>query len=203
MHVALRVKSVARGLLDSFIVDVSFPLGDERDTEMEDEVESWELAIIILVALLVGAFLPLIGLIFSTIKSMKKQIADTGARLQAVLEKSETIADRVEVASRGLKGSEEMIASTMRSLSEIAASLERLKGSVKIAAAVGSATIPAVTAFINGLQSNHRKEPETRYIPKESSSHRVEQDETRRNLGSRGNGSDRGRQHDGLREQAS
>lgn len=117
-------------------------------------METWQLVLVVLAALCIGAFLPMVGVLFSHVNAILRELRATTTGVRKMVESAESVADRFEQLSHGLEGGEEKIKELMNAVGEITASVEKLKGSVKTAAAVGTALGPALAAFISGMRSS-------------------------------------------------
>ena len=58
-------------------------------------MENWQLALVILAAVLVGASIPVFVMLFSALNRAGKEIADIGKRLRPTLSHLEVISERV------------------------------------------------------------------------------------------------------------
>jgi hypothetical protein len=121
-------------------------------------LDTWQLLLVAFVALFVGISLPLLGMAFFTMSTLRKEVKTTAESARAVLENVDRTMNRVEGASRGLEGSGEKIASIVDSLTSFATSLDRLKSSVNVASAIGSAAGPAIAAFVGRMQAGSSTE---------------------------------------------
>jgi len=125
-------------------------------------MENWQLALVILVAVLVGASIPAFILMFSVLYRAGKEIAEIGKRLRPTLSRIEIISERVETLSRGLEGGEKNIADLLAATGELARGLERNMKIINISAALIASVGPAVAAFVRTMrQPNEPESPHT------------------------------------------
>jgi hypothetical protein len=111
-------------------------------------MENWQLTLVILGSVLVGALIPLLVRMGVTFSHASKEIADIGAQLKRTLNHVEIISDRVEVLSGGLKGGETNIADLLKSVGHIANGLERNMKTVNVLSTIMAALGTGVGAFV-------------------------------------------------------
>ena len=125
-------------------------------------MENWQLTLVILASVLVGALIPMLLIITAAFYRVGKEIAEIGARLTRTLAKVETISDRVEMLSRGFKGGETDIASLLSSVGELSRGLERNMKIINIFSAIMASVGPVIAAFVNTrLQPDEKEKPLT------------------------------------------
>ncbi|RJO66291.1 MAG: hypothetical protein C4523_13025 [Myxococcales bacterium] len=111
-------------------------------------MENWQLTLVILASVFVGALIPLLIMIAITFYRTGREIVEVSARLRRTLTQVETVSDRLEVLSRGFKGGEKDIADLMASLGTLARGLEQNMKIINIFSAIMAAVGPVVAAFI-------------------------------------------------------
>ena len=124
-------------------------------------MENWQLALVILASVLVGALIPVLVMAALAIRQASRDIHQIGQRLAPTLDSIQRISERVETLSQGLEGGERNIAQLLQVLGEVSATLQRNIKVVNIASAVMAAAGPAVAAFVSSL----RKDDETGLTP--------------------------------------
>jgi len=110
---------------------------------------NWELTLVILGSVLVGALVPLIAMMAIAIHRAGRSIAEIGERLRPTLAKVELISERVEVLSRGLKGGEANVADLLASVGHVASGLERNMKMINMTSAIIAAVGTAIATFLN------------------------------------------------------
>ena len=115
-------------------------------------MENWQVAVVILVSVLLGALIPLLVLMATAIHRAGKEIAEIGARLRGTLTQVESIAERVDVLSRGFEGGETKIADLLTSVGHLAKSLEQNMKAVNVVAAVTASVAAGIGAFVKTSQ---------------------------------------------------
>jgi len=111
-------------------------------------MENWQLTLVILASVFVGALIPLLIMIAIAFHRAGREIAEIGARLTRTLTQFETISDRVEMLSRGFKGGETNIADLLTSVGDLARGLERNMKIINIFSAIMASIGPAIAAFV-------------------------------------------------------
>ncbi len=116
-------------------------------------MESWQVSLLIIFSMLVGALIPIMVMIFLTLWRAYKRLSLLVERLGPTIEQVQIIAQRVEVMSRGLEGQERNVADVVEVSGELARRVERYMSLVSVASTVMAAVVPAVTAFIRARQA--------------------------------------------------
>ncbi len=111
-------------------------------------MENWQLTLIILASVLVGALIPLLIMVAIAFHRVGREIAEIGPRLARTLTHVEAISDRVEVLSRGLKGGETDLADLMKSVGDLARGLERNMKTINVVSTVLASVGPAIAAYL-------------------------------------------------------
>ena len=111
-------------------------------------MENWQLTLVILASVFVGALIPMLIMIAIAFYRAGREIAEIGARLTRTLTQLETISDRVEMLSRGFKGGETNIADLLTSVGDLARGLERNMKIINIFSAIMASVGPAIAAFL-------------------------------------------------------
>ena len=109
---------------------------------------NWQLTLLILAAVFVGALIPAFIMLAMALHRAGKEVAEMAGQLTRTLTKAEVIADRVEVLSRGFKGGETNIADALASIGHLARGLERNMKLVNMFSTMLAAVGSAVAAFI-------------------------------------------------------
>jgi uncharacterized protein YoxC len=121
-------------------------------------MENWQLTVVILGSVAVGALIPLLIVLTTAIHRVGREIGEVGAQLRRTLTQVESIAQRVEVLSRGLEGGETKVAELLTSVGHLANGLEQNMEAVNVIAAVGASLGAGLAAFAK--TSQRPSEPE-------------------------------------------
>lgn len=111
-------------------------------------MENWQLTLIILASVFVGALVPLLIRMGITFHRAGKEIAEIGAQMKRTMVHVEVISERVEVLSSGFKGGETDIADLLKTVGHIAQGLEKNMKTVNMLSAIVTAVGSAVGAFV-------------------------------------------------------
>jgi uncharacterized protein YoxC len=122
------------------------------------DMENWQLALVILVAVVVGALVPVLIMLSLTLHRAGKEITEIGKQLRPTLSQIQIISDRVETLSRGFEGGEQSIAELLAVVGDLAHGLERNMKIINFSSAIIAAVGPAVAAFIRTM--SQPKEPD-------------------------------------------
>ena len=111
-------------------------------------MENWQLTLIILASVVVGALIPLLVKLGITIHRAGKEIAEIGAQMKRTMVHVEVISERVEVLSSGFKGGETDIADLLKTVGHIAQGLEKNMKTVNMLSAIVTTVGTAIGAFV-------------------------------------------------------
>lgn len=119
-------------------------------------METWELTIVVLASVLVGALLPVLFVLTSTLVAVRRRISENATRFDETLERFHVVAGRLESASRGLEGNDAAVVRLVQASGSLADRLAQAEKTVKVATAFGNAIGPAVAAFVHGITQHHQ-----------------------------------------------
>jgi hypothetical protein len=111
-------------------------------------MENWQLTLVILASVLVGALIPLLVMVAIASYRAGREIAEIGARLKRTLTQVEIISDRVEILSRGFKGGETDIADLLTSVGHVARGLEQNMKFINIFSTIMASVGTAISAWV-------------------------------------------------------
>ena len=95
-------------------------------------MQNWQMAVVVLVAVGVGAALPALMQLWITLRTARSFLTTSGQRLDSALEQMTTAAARV---------------------SDLAESMQAVSDKVRVAAAIGAAVGPAVAAAVRAFRA--------------------------------------------------
>ncbi len=111
-------------------------------------MENWQLTLIILASVFVGALVPLLIRMGITFHRAGIEIAAIGVQMKRTMVHVEVISERIEVLSRGFKGGETDIADLLKTVGHVAQGLERNMKTVNMLSAIVTTVGTAVGAFV-------------------------------------------------------
>ena len=113
-------------------------------------MENWQLTLVILASVFVGALIPLLVMGAITLYRAGRAIGEIGGQLKRTLVQVEVISERVEVLTRGFKGGEASIADLLTSVGHLANGLESNMKTINtistIIASIGTAIAAMMSA---------------------------------------------------------
>ena len=113
--------------------------------------DPWSIGIMVLLAVLVGACLPVLFQIFSTLGSIRQVTQRLGPRVEAVLQEVQETTNRINKATTGIDESAQRAKKLLDATGELGESVQRLNHSLKPAVALGSVVGPAVAVAIKSF----------------------------------------------------
>jgi len=114
-------------------------------------MQSWQIVLVVLVAVLVGSLIPLLLQMHTTLRQVARSSRSTGRHIERAADEVHTAAAHVNRLIGGLEGGDKQLASFLDSIGQLAQTLDRVRGTVNVASAVGAAIAPAVVALVRGL----------------------------------------------------
>ena len=113
--------------------------------------DPWSIVITVLLAVLVGACLPVLFMIFSTLGSVRQLIQKTGPRVEAVLKEVQETTGRLNKATTGMGDSAQRAKKLLDATGELGESVQKLNHSLKPAVALGAVLGPAVAVAVKSF----------------------------------------------------
>jgi hypothetical protein len=117
-------------------------------------MDSWQVAVLMLVAVLVGALLPLLVQLYSVLHTLKQVVGKTATDIEQMTKTIHRTADRLDRITAGLER-DGRLEHVMDSVSALSSMVLQLRDTVKVASAVGAAVVPAVGAAVRAWQGSH------------------------------------------------
>lgn len=123
-------------------------------------MEAWAVAVVVLLAVLVGATLPVLYQLGVTLRSARRLLDRTGPKVEAALDDLHRTTERLNRMGAGLEESLGRAQSLLDAAGDIGRTLHRMRRSLRVAAAVGSAVGPAVAAAVKAAAERRRETAE-------------------------------------------
>lgn len=111
------------------------------------------LAATVLLALLVGAALPVFYQLFQTLKRARALLDTAGPHLERTLDQVGQAADRLDRIGSSLETPAQTLGPLLEAASRVGLSIERSGGWIRTASSIGSAIAPAVLAGVRAFFS--------------------------------------------------
>lgn len=119
--------------------------------------DPWSIVIMVLLAVLVGASLPVLFMIFSTLGSARQLIQRLGPRADAVLKDVQETTARLNSATVGMDESAQRAKKLLDATGDLGESVQKLNHSLKPAVALGSVLGPAVAVAVRAFLDRQTK----------------------------------------------
>ncbi len=120
--------------------------------------ESWGIALVVLVALLVGAAIPVLIQLRATLRAVEKTVQRSGAKLDEALAATSSAATRVDALVARLEegGRIEQLVDGVAATTRM---VTQLRETVRVASALGAAVGPAVAAAVHAFREDREAAP--------------------------------------------
>jgi len=115
-------------------------------------MEGWQTAVVILVAVLLGASLPALVLLASVLRSARQLLDRTGRQLETTIASVSEITVRLDALARRLEDGRKVEA-FMDGITALSNTVAQLRDTLRVASAVGAAVGPAVGAAVRAWRS--------------------------------------------------
>ncbi len=110
-------------------------------------MESWQTAVVVLLALLVGAAIPVLASLGATLRAARQTVDRSGLELAEALAAVRSAAERMErLASRLDEG--RRLESLFEAVTSLTQTVNQFRDVVRVASAAGAAVAPAVGAAV-------------------------------------------------------
>lgn len=121
-------------------------------------MNAWQATLVVLLAVLVGAAVPVLLQLRRTLRRAETFLDETGPRLQRSLDSVDRIALRADRITGDLEKDLDRARGLLESVAEFGGSLRQMQGSLRTVASVGAAIGPAVAAGARALFDSFRSE---------------------------------------------
>jgi len=116
-------------------------------------MEGWGIALVVLAAVLLGAAIPVLVQLRTTLRAMEKALQRSGARLDEALGATTTAAGRIDrLVVRLEEGGR--IEQLVDGIAAVSRMMSQLRDTVRVASAVGAAVGPAVAAAVRAFRED-------------------------------------------------
>jgi hypothetical protein len=123
-------------------------------------MESWNVALVILAAVLVGAAIPVLVQLRATLRAMEKTLQRSGSRLDEALGVTTAAAGRIDALVVRLEEGGR-IEQLVDGVAAVTRTVSQLRDTVRVASAVGAALGPAVAAAVHAFREDREAEAPT------------------------------------------
>ena len=138
-------------------------------------MEGWQIALVVLAAVLVGALLPLIAQLYGTVHTVRAVVEKSAKDIEAAASSLHRTSERFERMGATLEkdGKFDEIVAGAASAAQL---LNQMRGTMQIAGTVSAAVVPAVTAAVRAWKGaiDQDPSPSVERAPEHSPQHRKE-----------------------------
>ena len=121
-------------------------------------MEGWQIALVVLVALLVGAVLPLLVQLYATLHTLRSVTEKSAKDVEAALLAIHRTADRLDRLGAALEKDGKM-AEIVEGAANAAQMVNQLRGTMQVAGPVAAAVVPAVIAAVRAWKGGMEPDP--------------------------------------------
>ena len=121
-------------------------------------MEAWQVAILVLVAVLAGALLPLVVQLYGTLHTVKAVAEKSAKDVEAAVVSFHRIADRVDRLTASLE-KEGRIEEIVDGVASAAQMVNQLRGTMQVAGTVSAAVVPAAMAAVRAWKGAMHEDP--------------------------------------------
>ena len=121
-------------------------------------MQGWQIALVVLVALLVGAVLPLLVQLYGTVHTLRTVMEKSSKDIEAALLGIHRTADRLDRLGATLEKDGKM-ADIVEGAVNAAQMVNQLRGTMQVAGPVAAAVVPAVVAAVRAWKGSMHPDP--------------------------------------------
>jgi phosphopantothenate synthetase len=121
-------------------------------------MEGWQVALVVLAAVLVGALLPLIAQLYGTLHTLRAVVEKNAKDVEAAVVAIHRTAERVDRLGSALE-KDGKLNEIVDGAANIAQMLNQVRGTMQIAGTVSAAVVPAVAAAVKAWKAAMDEDP--------------------------------------------
>jgi predicted Holliday junction resolvase-like endonuclease len=121
-------------------------------------MEGWQIALVVLAAVLVGALIPLLVQLYGTVHTLRAVVEKSAKDIEAAVVNIHRTADRVDRLGAALEKDGKM-AEIIDGVANAAHIVNQLRGTMQVAGTVSAAVVPAVTAAVRAWRGAMEEDP--------------------------------------------
>lgn len=125
-------------------------------------VDVFELAILLILTLLLGALMPVLFEVGRVARMARQRLEDTGPKLDRLVDDAQVSAKELKVVARALSSKESDLVRIRQSVTKAVDAFEKVEKGLRTGSAIGAAIAPAINAFLSSMQDDpsHHHAPE-------------------------------------------
>jgi len=115
-------------------------------------MEGWQVALLVLAAVLVGALLPLIAQLYGTLRTLRSLVEKSAKDVEAAVVAIHRTSERVDRLGSALE-KDGKLTEIVDGAASLAQMLNQMRGTMQIAGTVSAAVVPAVAAAVRAWKA--------------------------------------------------
>jgi uncharacterized protein YoxC len=132
--------------------------GGERRTRHGGSMQGWQIALVVLVAVLVGALLPLVVQLYGTLHTLRRVVEKSAKDVEAAMGAIHRTSERVDRLGSALE-KDGKLDEIVEGVASAAHMVNQLRGTMQIAGTVSAAVVPAVAAAVRAWKGAMDADP--------------------------------------------
>jgi hypothetical protein len=121
-------------------------------------MEGWQIALVVLVAVLVGALIPLIVQLYGTLHTLRTLVEKSAKDVEAGVQSIHRTADRIDRLGAALEKDGKMT-TIVEGVASAAQMVNQLRGTMQVAGPIAAAVVPAVMAGVRAWKGAMHEDP--------------------------------------------
>ena len=121
-------------------------------------MEGWQIALVVLLALLVGALLPLLAQLYGTLHTVRQVVEKSARDVESAMGAIHRVSERVDKLSATLE-KDGKITEIVDGLASAAQIGNQMQGTLRVAGTVSAAVVPAVAAAVKAWKGTMHDDP--------------------------------------------
>ena len=121
-------------------------------------MEGWQIVIVVLVAVLVGALLPLLAQLYGTLRTLRAVVEKSAKDIEAAVVSVHRTAERVDRLGAQLE-KDGKLTDIVDGVANAAQMLNQMRGTLQMATTVSAAVVPAVAAAVRAWKGAMDEDP--------------------------------------------
>jgi len=121
-------------------------------------MEGWQVALVVLAAVLVGALLPLIAQLYGTLHTLRAVVEKNAKDVEAAVVAIHHTAERVDRLGSALE-KDGKLTEIVDGAANVAQMLNQVRGTMQVAGTVSAAVVPAVVAAVKAWKEAMDEDP--------------------------------------------
>jgi phosphoribosylcarboxyaminoimidazole (NCAIR) mutase len=121
-------------------------------------MEGWQIALVVLVAVLVGALLPLLAQLYGTMRTVRAAVDKSAKDIEAAVVSIHRTAERVDRLGAFLE-KDGKLTEIIDGAASAAQVMNQMRGTMQMAGTVSAAVVPAVAAAVRAWKGAMEEDP--------------------------------------------